>query len=233
MRLDKFICKSTDYSLVAALTLIENGTVCVNGILSFSASHQVHQNNVVTLEGGILTLRSFRYLMLNKPADMICSNVDDKYPSVLNLLKIERVTELHIAGRLDADTTGLVLITDDGHWSFNLTLPKNKCEKIYNVLLSKPIAPDATERFQRGLLLHGESELTLPARLKIINPYHVELALTEGRFRQVKRMFFAIGNKVKSLHRRQIGNVELDLNLDLGHWRSLTKTEIAALFVSD
>ena len=231
MRLDKFICLSTEYSLVDALALIENRSVVVNGITAIEASYQVHKNNVVTLDGKILTSRSSRYLLLNKPIDTICSNVDEEYPSVLNLLDVDRVTELHIAGRLDADTTGLVLITDDGHWSFNLTSPKNKCEKVYKVLLSRPISSDVTKRFQEGVLLQGESNLTLPAKLHIIDSYSVLLTLTEGRFHQVKRMFSAIGNRVRSLHRQQIGNLELDV--DIGHWRSLTQAEVEELTVDD
>jgi 16S rRNA pseudouridine516 synthase len=231
MRLDKFICLSTEYSLVDALALIENRSVVVNGITAIEASYQVHKNNVVTLDGKILTSRSSRYLLLNKPIDTICSNVDEEYPSVLNLLDVDRVTELHIAGRLDADTTGLVLITDDGHWSFNLTSPKNKCEKVYKVLLSRPISSDVTKRFQEGVLLQGESNLTLPAKLHIIDSYSVLLTLTEGRFHQVKRMFSAIGNRVRSLHRQQIGNLELDV--DIGHWRSLTQAEVEELSVDD
>lgn len=231
MRLDKFICKSTEYALVDALTLIENSRVAINGVIALEASQQVHKNNVVTLDGEILTPRNSRYLLLNKPAEMICSNIDEKYPSVLNLLNVDRVTELHIAGRLDADTTGLVLITDDGHWSFNLTSPKNKCEKTYKVLLSRPISSDAAKLFLEGMLLQGESTLTLPAKLRIIDSYNVFLTLTEGRFHQVKRMFSAIGNRVKSLHRQQIGSLELDV--DIGHWRNLTQAEIEELSVND
>lgn len=231
MRLDKFICKSTEYSLTEAVALIESSRVVVNGIVAIGTSHQVHSNNVVTLDGDILTARNYRYLLLNKPVDMICSNIDEKYPSVLNLLNVDRVTELHIAGRLDVDTTGLVLITDDGHWSFNLTSPKNKCEKMYNVVLSRPISPDATKRFLEGVLLQGESKLTLPAKLHIIDSYNVVLTITEGRYHQVKRMFASIGNRVKSLHRQQIGNVVLDV--DVGHWRSLTQAEVEALSVND
>jgi len=229
MRLDKFICKSTEYSLADAIALIENRSAVVNGIITTGPSDQVHKNNVVTLDGKTLTPRSSRYLLLNKPIDMVCSNVDEKYPSVLNLLDVDRVTELHIAGRLDADTTGLVLVTDDGHWSFNLTSPKNNCEKVYKVELSRPISSDATKRFLEGILLQGESKLTLPAKLHIIDSYNVFLTLTEGRFHQVKRMFSAIGNRVKSLHRQQIGNLELDV--DIGHWRNLTQVEVEALSV--
>lgn len=231
MRLDKFICKSTEFSLTDALALIENRRVVVNGIVAIEASYQVHKKNVVTLDGELLTPRKSRYFVLHKPIDMICSNVDEKYPSVLNLLDVDRVSELHIAGRLDADTTGLVLVTDDGHWSFNLTSPKNRCEKVYKVLLSRPISADAAERFLEGVLLQGEVKPTLPAKLHIIDPYNVLLTLTEGRFHQVKRMFAAVGNRVKLLHRQQIGNLELDV--DQGHWRSLTQAEIEALSVND
>ncbi|MDN4501849.1 pseudouridine synthase [Alteromonadaceae bacterium BrNp21-10] len=231
MRLDKFICKSTEHTLIDALALIENKSVAVNGVITIEASHQVHKNNVVTLDGKILTPRPSRYFLLHKPMDMICSNVDEKYPSVLNLLDVDRKTELHIAGRLDADTTGLVLITDDGHWSFNLTSPKNKCQKVYKVLLSRPILADATQRFQDGILLQGESTPTLPAKLDIIDSHNVFLTLTEGRFHQVKRMFAAIGNRVKSLHRQQIGNLELDV--DEGDWRNLSTAEVQALSIND
>ncbi|OIP99874.1 MAG: 16S rRNA pseudouridine(516) synthase [Zetaproteobacteria bacterium CG2_30_46_52] len=231
MRLDKFICKSTAYALAEAIAFIENESVVVNGFISVEASNQVHKNNVVRLDGNILTPRSSRYFMLHKPKNMICSNIDEVYPSVLRLLDVDNVSELHIAGRLDADTTGLVLITDDGHWSFNLTSPQNKCEKVYNVGLARPISPDAKQRFRDGILLQGESRPTIPATLHIIAPYQVLLTLTEGRFHQVKRMFSAIGNRVVSLHRQQIGSLELDV--DQGEWRHLTPAEVEALDVSD
>ena len=227
MRLDKFICKSTEYVLPEALGLIEDRRVCVNGHIVTVASSQAHKNNVVTLDGKPLTLRPFRYFLLNKPIDMICSNVDEAFPSVLNLLNLERLSELHIVGRLDADTTGLLLITDDGHWSFNLTSPKKNCEKVYKVSLSRPISTDAIQRFHEGILLQGELTPTLPAKLQIIDPYNVLLTLTEGRFHQVKRMFSTIGNRVKTLHRQRIG--KLELNVDIGHWRTLTYTEIVGL----
>ena len=229
MRLDKFICKSTEYSLLEAISYIKNEMVTINGIIANSTFQQVHKNNVVTLNGDKLKPRDFRYYMFHKPTDVICSNVDEKHPSLFNLLDIERKPELHIAGRLDADTTGLVLITDDGHWSFNLTLPENKCEKIYKVVLSRPIKSDAVKRFAEGIVLQGESKLTHPAKLHVIDSYNVKLTLTEGRYHQVKRMFAAIGNRVKSLHRLQIGELELDVNS--GQWRRLTKTEVGALSI--
>lgn len=231
MRLDKFICKCTEYSLVDAKGLIENSCVVINGLIAINTSQQVHKNNIVMLDGKVLIPRNPRYFLLNKPVDMICSNVDEKYPSVLNLLDVERKSELHIAGRLDVDTSGLVLITDDGHWSFKLTSPKSKCEKVYKAVLSRPIQMDVKHRFREGILLQGESKLTLPAQLQIVDAYNVLLTITEGRFHQVKRMFAATGNKVKSLHRQQIGNLELDV--EMGHWRKLTQSEIEAICFND
>lgn len=227
MRLDKFICKSTEYSLLQASGLIEERRVRVNGLVVTNASSQAHINNIVTLDREPLTPRPFRYFLLNKPADTICSNVDEAFPSVLNLLKTERLSELHMVGRLDAGTTGLLLITDDGHWSFNLTSPEKSCEKMYKVTLSRPISADVIKLFREGILLKGESTPTLPAKLHIIDSYNVLLTLTEGRFHQVKRMFFATGNRVKSLHRQKIGNLELDV--DIGRWRSLTSAEVHSL----
>lgn len=231
MRLDKFISKSSDYTLAEALTLIEQRHIVVNDVTVIEPFYQVHKNSVVTLAGEPLTPRPFRYYMLHKPIDMICSNIDEQYPSAFNLLDVERLSELHIAGRLDADTTGLVLITDDGHWSYHLTSPKHRCEKVYKVRLSRPIAPDAPQRFQTGLLLQGEAKVTLPAKLQILDAYNVYLTLTEGRYHQVKRMFSAIGNRVKALHRQQIGNLSLDV--DRGDWRSLTAAEVEALSIDN
>ncbi|RKF20351.1 pseudouridine synthase [Alginatibacterium sediminis] len=227
MRLDKYICKSSEYSLSQACDLIESQRVLVNGELATKASLQVHKTNQVTLDDLVLQPRPFRYYLLNKPAGMICSNVDENYPSVLKLLDVERVDELHIAGRLDADTTGLVLVTDDGHWSFNLTSPKNGCEKTYQVGLSRDLCKNAAKRFQEGLMLQGETKLTLPAKLVVLGPRKVELTLTEGRFHQVKRMFAAIGNRVQTLHRQQIGNLQCDVGERAS--RSLSSSEVRAL----
>jgi 16S rRNA pseudouridine516 synthase len=224
VRLDKFVCKSTELTRLEAIQKINGGEVNVNGDLETSEATQIHENNTVTLNGLKLKARAFRYILMHKPAGTICSNVDDVYPSVLNYLDVANPSELHFAGRLDADTTGLVLITDDGSWSFNITRPINKCRKIYRVGLSKVIAEDAVSKFKNGLKLQGEHHLTLPAELEIINPKEVLLTITQGKFHQVKRMFASIGNRVVSLHREKIGNISLDV--EVGQWRYLTDAEV-------
>ncbi|MGF1758670.1 pseudouridine synthase [Photobacterium sagamiensis] len=224
MRLDKFICKSTKLTRSEATQVINAGDVIVNGNVIESEATQVHENNTITLNGEKLTSRSSRYIMMYKPLDTICSNVDEVYPSIFNYINIENGSELHIAGRLDADTTGLVLVTDDGRWSFNIITPNKKCEKVYRVGLRDSIADDVAMKFENGVQLQGEKQLTLPAKLDVVNPKEVLLTITEGKYHQVKRMFSAVGNRVVSLHREKIGEVSLDI--ELGQWRYLTADEV-------
>ncbi|PSU26415.1 16S rRNA pseudouridine(516) synthase [Photobacterium phosphoreum] len=227
MRLDKFVCKSTAFTKTQAITSITQGDVTVNGEVITDIATQVHENNEVALSGERLYPRPFRYLLMHKPAQTICSNIDEVYPSLFNYIDIERPQELHIVGRLDADTTGLVLITDDGRWSFNIISPNKLCPKVYRVQLRQSIDESAMPLFAQGIKLQGETQLTAPATLIIVNDKQVLLTITEGKFHQVKRMFASIGNKVVGLHREAIGSVTLDVNE--GQWRYLTVDEIQAL----
>ncbi len=224
MRLDKFLCKSTELSRTEARRVIHAGEVVVNGSAVTDEASQVHENNCITLAGQRLVARPSRYLMMHKPAGTLCSNVDGIYPSLFHRLDIDRAEDLHIVGRLDADTTGLVLLTDDGRWSFNIIRPQQQCEKTYRVALRDPLAEEVAAIFARGLLLQGESAPTLPASVESVGSREVLLTITEGRFHQVKRMFAAVGNRVVSLHREQIGGVRLDV--ESGQWRHLTTDEV-------
>jgi len=224
MRLDRFICKSTDLTKGDATLLINKGEVFVNGEVATNETSQVHENNKIMLNSQQLKTRPFRYLLIHKPANTICSNIDEVYPSLFNYIEIDKVSELHVAGRLDADTTGLVLVTDDGRWSFDIIRPEKQCKKVYRVGLSKPIADDVIDQFKNGIKLQGESNLTRPAELVIINPNEGLLTITEGKFHQVKRMFSTVGNRVVSLHRETIGEISLDV--EVGQWRYLTANEV-------
>lgn len=230
MRLDKFVCKSTDLSKQQAQASIAAGLVKINNEVVFDIKAQVHQNNRVTLKQTPLTLRPFRYILLHKPANTLCSNCDEHYPSVFNFLNVEHADELHIVGRLDVDTTGMILITDDGHWSFNITRPEKHCVKEYKVALSQVLNKAATKAFEQGIQLQGEKALTLPASLSFIDDKNVVLDITQGKFHQVKRMFAALGNRVIRLHRQRIGSLELDI--PEGQWRYLTEAEVASFTAS-
>ncbi|QBG34318.1 pseudouridine synthase [Litorilituus sediminis] len=230
MRLDKFICKSTELSRNEAKKLLKTGDVKVNGEVAKDPAMQVHENNSITIDGHELVARSSRYIMLHKVAETICSNVDEIYPSVLHFIDVDKAFDLHIAGRLDADTTGLVLITDDGRWSHNVISPKKQCPKVYRVWLRDEIMadelPGLVEHFKAGIQLQGEANLTRPAVLQQVDTDEVLLTITEGKYHQVKRMFAAVGNRVVGLHRESIGNVKL-ADLAPGEWRYLSEQEIA------
>ena len=229
MRLDKFICKSTELTRSEAKKLLKGGEVRVNGEVATNPAMQVHENNDILVDGQVLSARSSRYLMLHKVADTICSNVDEGFPSVLHYIDLDKAFDLHIAGRLDADTTGLVLITDDGRWSHNIISPKKECQKTYRVWLRDEIVIEKQvaliEKFHQGLQLQGEDGLTKPAILEIVANKEVLLTITEGKYHQVKRMFAAVGNRVIGLHREQIGSITLG-DLAPGEWRYLSDNEV-------
>lgn len=225
MRIDKFICKSTELTRTEAKKVLKSGEVRVNGSVVKNAATQVHENNTIEIDGQILTARTSRYIMLHKPLDTICSNVDEIYPSILNYIEVDKAFDLHIAGRLDADTTGLVIVTDDGRWSHNIISPNKECSKTYRVWLRNIVNESAIDKFKIGVQLQGETGLTKPGILELIDDKEVLLTITEGKYHQVKRMFAAIGNKVVGLHREQIGCVKL-AHLPLSEWRYLTEDEV-------
>ena len=224
MRIDKFICKSTEFTRIEASAFLQAGKVLVDGKVFTNGATQVHEDNCVRLNGKRLISRPSRYIMVNKPKNILCSNVDEAYPSLFHQIQVEKAFDLHVAGRLDADTTGLVLVTDDGRWSYNIITPDKECKKTYRVTLRDEIKDAVVEQFKAGVLLQGMEKPTRPAHLEIVNKKEVLLTLTEGKFHQVKRMFRAVGNRVRALHRESIGSIQLDIGL--GEWRYLTLREI-------
>jgi 16S rRNA pseudouridine516 synthase len=226
MRLDKLICISTTLTRDEANRCILAGEVTVDGELITDTRCQVHTHRNIELNGIKLTPRPFRYLLINKPKNTICSNKDEAYPSVFNHVNLPDHRELHVVGRLDADTTGLVLATDDGHWSFDIIRPESHCKKTYRVGLSRPLSEEAAERLRCGVIFQGITDPTLPAELEFITATDVRLTITEGKYHQVKRMFAAVGNRVVTLHREQIGGVRLDIAE--GQWRELSEDEVAS-----
>lgn len=216
----------TELSRTQSKKLLSKGQVTVDGQLVKDSSFKVTENEIVQIQGKRIFLVGTRYLMLNKPAETVCTSINDDSRSVMGLLDISKPELLHIAGRLDIDTTGLVLITDDGAWSHRITSPKKVCGKRYRVGLAEPIKESAALQLKQGIQLKGEAKLTQPAILEIITPKEVILTIHEGKYHQVKRMFAALSNRVVSLHREQVGAICLDKNLEQGAWRFLTEAEI-------
>ena len=230
MRLDKFLAETTGLTRSQAAKVLRQSAVTVNGKIEKSGAVKVSPDDEVCYDGERLTwVENGQYIMLHKPQGYICSHEDGDYPTIYQFFDYPLSARLHSAGRLDVDTTGLVLLTDDGQWSHRITSPKFHCEKTYLVTLADPVEADYVQACADGILLRGEKELTKPATLEILDDYNVNLTLSEGRYHQVKRMFAALGNKVVALHRWKIGNVVLDEHLAEGEFRSLTEEEIVYL----
>lgn len=229
MRLDKFICDCTGLTRTQAGKSIRQGLVSINGEPVKQAARQVSVTDQVELDGEPLQLIGPRYIMLHKPAGYVCANDDPEHPIVFTLLDEPLVERLHTVGRLDLDTTGLLLLTDDGQWSHRLTSPKHHVAKTYRVWTADPIPADAIAQFAAGVMLRGEKEPTKPAELELVSDNEALLTIHEGRYHQVKRMFAAIGNKVERLHRERIGALQLPADLAEGEYRYLTVEEISLL----
>ena len=225
MRLDQFIATSTELSRKDAKRAISRGEVTVNEQICKGANTRLAGHERVALSGTLLTLAGERYLMMNKPAGVVSATTDSDHPTALDLLPSDITRNLHIAGRLDADTTGLLLLTTDGKWSHRVTSPRTDCPKTYRVTLSEPLTDAAAQQLERGVGLHNDPKPTRPAGVKVLEERIIELTISEGRYHQVKRMLAAVGNHVDALHRLRIGKVELDTALGPGEYRELTPEE--------
>ena len=227
MRLDKFICDCTELTRSQAGKVIRQGLVTVDQQLCKQPSTQVTAVQQIELDGELLKIIGLRYFVMHKPAGYVCSTDDPDHNTVFTLMDEPMQSRLHTVGRLDLDTTGLLLITDDGQWSHQISSPKHQCAKTYRAWLADPVDTSAIVLFEEGVMLNGEKHPTKPAQLEIVSPQECLLTIHEGRYHQVKRMFAALGNKVEKLHREQIGSFKLGADLAEGEYRELTLAEAA------
>lgn len=229
MRLDQFVAHSTTLSRRETKQAIKAGRVQINGTPCKSSNTKIDTRANITLDGQILALPGEQYLMLNKPAGVVSATQDSDHPTALDLLPPELCRDLHIAGRLDADTTGLLLLTTNGQWSHRITSPRVSCPKTYRVSLNSPLSELAARELEQGVLLRNDPVPTKPAQIKYLEDCLIELTISEGRYHQVKRMLAAIGNHVEALHRIRIGEIFLDTELQPGHYRALTSDEVSSV----
>lgn len=229
MRLDGFIARATGASRREAQRYIKEGRVAVDGEIARNSGTNV-QNHEVTLDGQSIALPAPVYVMLHKPLGYLCANTDGQYPTVLDLIseKLHPTEPLQIVGRLDLDTTGLLLLTTDGTWNHRITAPNSRCTKVYCAELAEPISADAIATLEHGVMLHSETKPTLPCTVQPMSPQQIKITLQEGRYHQVKRMFAAVGNRVVRLHREQVGALKLDPQLQPGEYRHLTNIEVTS-----
>ncbi|GED22545.1 pseudouridine synthase [Halomonas sabkhae] len=231
MRLDRFLAESTELTRGLAKRALLRGEVNVNGQLEKKAARHVQPNDDVTWLGETLALIGNRYIMLHKPQGVECTSRREFYPRAVDLLDVAKSERLQPVGRLDVDTTGLLLISDDGQWSHRVTSPRHQCAKVYVATLARPLegttAQRAVRAFAEGIRLEGETSATRPAELECLDPFRVRLTIHEGRYHQVRRMIAAIGNHVEALHRQSVGELTLDDALAPGEWRELDAGEVA------
>ena len=222
MRLDKFISENTHYSRSEVKQLVKQRRVTLEDKIALSPSQQIGAASQVKIDDEQVFQVGLLYLMMHKPAGYLCSNSDREHPTVIDLTSERhrfegsdedysrvRAAKLQIVGRLDLDTTGLLLLSNDGSWNHKITSPNSHCDKTYKAELERAPTEADVAHFAKGLQLRNEAKLTKPASLERVSANTARVILSEGRYHQVKRMFAACGNRVLKLHREQIGKYNL------------------------
>lgn len=227
-RLDKLVCDLFKVTRKQAKADIADGKITVNGKTIYKSNDHFSVTDQIARCGEIRTYQKFVYIMLNKPEGVLSATQDRSAQTVIDLLSLElKQRDLFVAGRLDKNTTGFLLITNDGEFAHNILSPKKHIAKTYVASLRDPIPLLAIEQFRQGIKL---SDFTCkPAKLEILGPRLARITVVEGKFHQIKRMFAAIGNEVLSLHRSHMGGLELDPTLKSGEARYITNSELKLL----
>ena len=230
-RLDKLLSDSGRFTRSEARNAVRAGRVRVNGVVVRKPEEKYDADtDRICADGELLSCSSFRYLMLYKPAGVLSATDDPRQPTVLNLLPPElRRQGLFPVGRLDKDTTGLLLLTNDGDFAHRVISPKKHVPKRYRAQLDGPLTPEDAAAFAQGITL-ADGTACLPAKLKIAADDVGIVTVYEGKYHQVKRMFAARGRSVLALHREQIGALALDGTLKPGEWRALSREELTEVF---
>ncbi len=233
MRLDKYLADMGIGTRSEVKQSIHKGKVRVNGALPTGPNQHVQPGaDEILYQGEPVAYQEYEYFMLNKPQGCVSAVTDPQYPTVLDLIDKKNRKDLFPVGRLDRDTEGLLLITNDGKLCHNLLAPGKHVPKTYFARVSGIVAEEDIAQFARGMDI-GEDRDTLPAKLQLLSDdgtySEIMLTITEGKFHQVKRMFQAVGKEVLYLKRISMGSLKLDDSLQTGEFRQLTEEEIQLL----
>ena len=231
MRLDKYLAEMGVGTRQEVKKQIRQGKAAVNGTVVKAADTKIDEtSDEVTISGRNISYVSYEYYMLNKPAGVVSATEDRRDTTVIDLIKEKKRKDLFPVGRLDKDTEGLLLITNDGDLAHRLLAPKKQVDKVYYAKIDGMVTEEDVKRFAEGIDIGAEEEeMTRPAKLDIMKSAEeseIRLTIHEGKFHQVKRMFLAVGKEVTYLKRERMGTLCLDENLKPGEYRLLTEEEI-------
>lgn len=232
IRIDRFLCHMGIGSRSEVKKFLKTCRVKLNGKFEKNSNTQVDiEKDEILFDDERVIYKEFTYLMLNKPKDYISATFDAKLPTVLDLLDFPYSNmELFPVGRLDIDTTGFLILTNDGKFSYNVTNPKKKVNKKYFVTLRDNITTEQIESLENGIYFGKEDFTTENAKVEKISEIEIYLTISEGKFHQVKRMLEYVGNEVVELKRVCIWNLNLDEELKLGEYREITNSELEEIF---
>ena len=228
MRLDKYLTECTDLSRKQAKKAIADKRVHVNGELVLLPDRKVGEEDKIEFDHQVLGYSEYEYYMLNKPKGVVSATKDNRDATVVELLGDISKKDLFPIGRLDKDTEGLLILTNDGALAHRLLSPKYHVDKMYYVEVDKSLTKEDVLAFENGMDI-GEKKMTLPAKLEILTESSANVTIREGKFHQIKRMFLHQKKTVTYLKRISMGQVILDDNLQVGEFRPLTDYEIEAL----
>ncbi len=233
IRLDKFISDAVPCTRKEASAYIKSGRITVDGKTVRSGDTKIDEKkSAVAFDGREFSYSKYIYIMVNKPDGLISATEDEREKTVMSLLPESYMTKgLFPAGRLDKDTTGLLILTNDGETAHRLLSPKYNKKKVYKVTAEKPFTESDTEKLKKGVML--DDGKTKPVGLEITEDPHVAfMTLTEGRFHEVKRICLALDNLCTALERVRFAGLDLDVELERGEWRLLSEEEINLLLAA-
>lgn len=228
MRLDKYLQLTKQLSKKEIQQLLKQQAITVNENKATSVKHEVLKTDRICIRGIRITEPPYLYLMVNKPAGVLSALKDAREKTIMDLIEHPRKDSLRIMGRLDRDTTGLMILTNDTRLIKRITLPESHVEKEYEVTLRDPVSKAAVKEFAKGLIIDKHVRLK-PAELTILDDYHAKVIIREGRYHQIKKMFLSLHNEVLSLKRIRIHHLDLDATLSLGQFKCLDEKEIDKL----
>lgn len=228
MRLDRFLAKTLGHTRTEVKKLIRNGLIKINGVVVKTDGFQVQTTvDEVTFGDQILEYEEYQYYIINKPAGYICANEDNLHPTIIDYAPEFITHKVHTVGRLDKDTTGALLLTNDGKLTHQLISPKSEIPKVYIATLDGKLSADLIPLFAAGFTINEEFK-TLPATLEIIDDTTARVSVIEGKYHQIKRMFGSFSLKVIALHRERFGPLDV-FDLKIGEYRKLGKNEVKLL----